>query len=101
MLLSGRLVSAQEGHALGFVNEVVPHGELLASARRWADQILECAPLSVRATKQAAMAGLDAPSLVAAIGGRYDQIGAMLKSEDFREGPRAFAGKRKPRWAGR
>jgi enoyl-CoA hydratase/carnithine racemase len=101
MLLTGRRVSALEGVTLGFVNEVVPHGELLAAARRWAEQILECAPLSVRATKQAAMAGLDAPSLAAAIGGRYEQIGAMLKSEDFREGPRAFAGKRKPRWTGR
>ncbi|HTF35203.1 MAG TPA: enoyl-CoA hydratase-related protein [Myxococcota bacterium] len=101
MLLTGRRVSALEGHALGFVNEVVPHGDLLAAARRWADQILECAPLSVRATKQAAMAGLDAPNLVAAIAGRYEQIGAMLKSDDFREGPRAFAEKRKPRWTGR
>jgi enoyl-CoA hydratase/carnithine racemase len=101
MLLTGRRVSAQEGKALGFVNEVVPHGELLAAARRWADEILECAPLSVRATKQAAMAGLDTPSLSAAMDGRYDQIGAMLKSDDFREGPRAFAAKRKPQWTGR
>ena len=101
MLLTGRRVSAQEGHVLGFVNEVVPHGELLPAARRWAEQILECAPLSVRATKQAALAGLDAPSLAAAIDGHYEQIGAMLKSEDFREGPRAFAAKRKPRWTGR
>ncbi len=101
MLLTGRRVAAQEGHALGFVNEVVPHDELLVAARRWADQILECAPLSVRATKQAAMVGLDAPTLMAAIGGRYEQMGAMLKSEDFREGPLAFADKRKPRWTGR
>ena len=33
--------------------------------------------------------------------GRYDQLGAMLRSEDFVEGPRAFAQKRKPAWKGR
>ena len=63
MLLTGRRVSAEEGARLGFVNEVVPHGELMAAARRWAAQILECAPLSVRASKQAAMQGLEKASL--------------------------------------
>jgi enoyl-CoA hydratase/carnithine racemase len=83
------------------VNEVVPADDLLAAARRWADQIAECAPLSVRASKQAAMHGLDASSLREAVEGRYDQLGAMIKSDDFREGPQAFAEKRKPNWRGR
>jgi acetyl-CoA C-acetyltransferase len=47
MLLTGRRVSATEGKELGFVNEVAAPGELMASARRWAEQIMECAPLSV------------------------------------------------------
>ena len=55
MLLTGRRVSAEEGQRLGFVNEVVPAAELLAAARRWAEQIIECSPLSVRASKQAAL----------------------------------------------
>jgi enoyl-CoA hydratase/carnithine racemase len=101
MLLTGRRVSAEEGFALGFVNEVVPHGELAAAARRWADQILECAPLSVRASKQVALLGLDQPSLEAAMSARYDQVAALLKSEDFVEGPRAFAAKRAPVWKAR
>jgi crotonobetainyl-CoA hydratase len=101
MLLTGRRVSAEEGQRLGFVNEVVPAGELMTAARRWADQIAECAPLSVRASKQAAMRGLDAPSLKEAVEGRYDQMHAMLKSPDFVEGPRAFAQKRKPNWTGK
>jgi crotonobetainyl-CoA hydratase len=83
------------------VNEVVPPGELLAAARRWADAICECAPLSVRATKQAALRGLDAPSLREAVDGRYEQMAAMIRSGDFVEGPRAFAEKRRPEWKGR
>lgn len=101
MLLTGRRVSAREGAELGFVNEVVPPGELMAAARRWAGQIAECAPLSVRATKQCAMASLEGGSIAEQMSRRYDQLYAMLKSEDFVEGPRAFAEKRAPKWRGR
>ncbi len=101
MLLTGRRVSATEGRELGFVNEVVAPDQLLDTARRWANEILECAPLSVRGSKQAAMQGLDSASLQGAIGGDYPELRAMVRSEDFREGPRAFAEKRKPEWKGR
>lgn len=101
MLLTGRRVSAEEGKQLGFVNDVVPEGQALEGAKAWAAQILECAPLSVRGSKQAAMAGMDADNLEAAIKGKYDQITAMRSSEDFVEGPLAFAEKRAPNWQGK
>ena len=63
MMLTGRHVSAQEGYELGFVTAVVPHAKLMAEARRWAGQILECSPMSIRATKQVVMRSLDVPAL--------------------------------------
>ena len=100
MLLTGRRVPAAEGKSLGFVNDVVPQGEALTAAKAWAAMILECAPLSVRGSKQAAMQGMEAVSLEAAIKGRYDEIQAMYGSADFVEGPKAFAEKRAPNWSG-
>jgi len=100
MLLTGRRVTAAEGRELGFVNEVVASDQLMPTARRWAEQIIECAPLSVRATKQIAMQGLAAGSIEEAMQLKYDQLRTMVKSQDFVEGPRAFAEKRKPQWKG-
>ena len=102
MMLTGRRVGAQEGMQLGFVTAVVPHAKLMEEARRWAGLILECSPMSVRATKQAVMRSLDAPSLQAAMNNmNYPAYAAMAKGEDAIEGPKAFAEKRKPNWKGR
>jgi enoyl-CoA hydratase/carnithine racemase len=101
MILTGRRVSAQEGMSLGFVNEVVPDGEVVDAAKRWASQILECSPMSIRASKQAVYQGLGHAGVQAAQDGSYESVRAMLKSEDFIEGPKAFAEKRPPQWQGR
>ena len=102
MILTGRRVSAAEGKALGFVNEVVPAAELMDAARRWAVEIMEASPMSVRASKQAVYRGLAEATLEDALKNQmsYPAVAAMFRSDDFREGPRAFAEKRKPAWKG-
>jgi enoyl-CoA hydratase/carnithine racemase len=99
LLLAGRLISAGEAHRLGLVNEVVPQGEALAAARRWAAEVLEASPLAVQATKQAALLGLDRPLDEALDESQYPAVARLRQSEDPVEGPKAFAEKRPPRWA--
>jgi enoyl-CoA hydratase/carnithine racemase len=101
MLLTGRLVPAAEGLRLGFVNEVVPAAELMAAAERWAGEILECSPLLVQLTKEAAHDGLGLAVEDAMARDWEERIPRLLASHDYVEGPRAFAEKRRPAWTGR
>ena len=101
MILTGRHVPAAEGKELGFVNEVVPHDELMNEARRWAGMILECAPLSIRASKDVVYQSLSIGSLKESMEMPYDSVKAMNTGEDFVEGPLAFSEKRKPNWKGK
>ena len=101
MILTARHVTAREGHELGFVNEVVPQGEALAAAERWAETICKNSPMSIRASKQAIQKGM-AVSLEQAIGEQreYPAVKAMAASQDYIEGPKAFSEKRPPMWLG-
>jgi acetyl-CoA C-acetyltransferase len=103
MILTGRKVSAAEGKALGFVNEIAAPAELLATAKRWASDIIACSPLSIRASKQIVRKGLDTASLAEAYveQNRYPAVRTLYRSADIREGPLAFAEKRAPQWKGR
>lgn len=100
MLLTGRRAKAAELHEYGLVNEVVAAGDLDAAVDRWVDQILLCAPTSVRAVKQmvtrtARLTAQEARALL------VPALTAALQSEEQHEGVLAFQEKRTPQWTGR
>lgn len=99
LLLTGRKALAEEMQRLGLVNEVVPAAELDAAVQRWVDDVLACAPLSLRAIKQVVqrtsqLSAREANTV------RLPALVAALQSKDQDEGVRAFQEKRAPVWSG-
>ena len=99
MMLTGKHITAQEAHKWGIVNEVVPLKDLIPTSERWAHEIMECSPLSVQASKEAALTGLGLP-VEEAIAKPYEGQARLFRSKDAVEGPLAFSQKRKPNWTG-
>jgi len=95
ILLTGKLIDAQEAYRIGLVNEVVPTEEVMPKAMEWAEAICQAAPLAVRAAKEAMIRG---SSLTLEDGLRLENSlnGYLFGTDDFSEGTTAFAEKRKP-----
>ncbi|MDX3525598.1 enoyl-CoA hydratase-related protein [Streptomyces sp. ID05-39B] len=98
-LLTGRRMTAARAYELGLVNEVVPAEELDACVEGWLEDVLSCAPLSLRAVKEAATVSATLP-LDRAFATRYVWEERRTLSRDAVEGPRAFVEKRLPKWTG-
>jgi enoyl-CoA hydratase/carnithine racemase len=103
MILTSKRVSAAEGLRLGFVNEVVAPDELMAATQQFCAEILKVSPMSIRASKETVMRGLDESGVAEAMRnqGSYRAFADWQRSDDAKEGPRAFAEKRSPKWSGR
>jgi enoyl-CoA hydratase/carnithine racemase len=99
-MLTAHRMTPQEGYRLGIVNEVVPPAELMPAVDRWVADILRCAPLSIRASKEAALLGMDM-TIEQGMNVMLPGTVKMRESEDYVEGPKAFAEKRPPQWKGK
>ncbi|MBW2389472.1 MAG: enoyl-CoA hydratase/isomerase family protein [Deltaproteobacteria bacterium] len=99
-LLTAERFPAERALELGLLNEIVPEDQLMEKAFEWASRITANAPLAVQATKESVMQGL-ALDLEQAFKLESKIAGQVFQTEDAKEGPKAFAEKREPKWQAR
>jgi methylglutaconyl-CoA hydratase len=99
LLLTGRIIGADEAHRIGLINEIVPAEKLIERARDLASQLMENSPASLVCTKRLLSdhARID---LDAQIQAAVRENAAIRATRDFREGISSFLEKRKPQWSG-
>ncbi|QDX81208.1 enoyl-CoA hydratase [Denitratisoma sp. DHT3] len=98
LLLTGNNIDAKRAYDIGLINKIVPADKLLDEALAWAEKICQNGPLAVRTAKEIAVRALNnEPKFVL----EKTMSARVFQSEDAKEGPRAFAEKRKPNYTGR
>src|SRR5881275_911606 len=99
-LLTGEMVSAQEAHRIGLVNEVLPAADLMKRAEEIAKKIVANAPLAVQYTMEAVNKGMDMP-LAAGLFLEATLFSVACATEDKKEGTTAFLEKRPAAFKGK
>jgi enoyl-CoA hydratase len=100
LLLAGEMISAQEAHRIGLVNEVVPQGELIARAEAIAQKIIANAPLAVQYAMEAVHKGMEM-TLQEGLYLEATLFGVCCATEDKKEGTTAFLEKRSASFKGK
>jgi enoyl-CoA hydratase/carnithine racemase len=100
IILTGKPITAQRAYEIGLVNRLAEPEDLMAKALELAGEILDGAPLSVKAGRDTVMLATEMGRAAALQAARHASESAY-RSEDAQEGPRAFAEKRPPRWTSR
>src|ERR1700704_1371525 len=101
-LMTGRWMDSAEAKHWGLANHLVPRGQALGKAREIARQLAEGPPLLFPAIKQLLHHTEMVPENAAfELHDSLNAVQKVIRSEDLKEGARAFAEKRTPRWTGR
>jgi enoyl-CoA hydratase len=100
IVLTGKPITAQRAYEIGLVNRLAEPADLLDAAIELANEILDGAPLSVKAARETVMLSTEMGRSAALQAARAAHEHAY-NSEDGQEGPLAFSEKRKPMWKGR
>lgn len=100
MILTGKIVQADEAERIGLVDRVIPHDKLLAEALAFAGQVASNPYLSVRYAKQLVKYYWNANRTEEGWARELDAIKEITRTKDCQEGIRAFLGKRKPNYRG-
>ena len=100
ILLTGKPITAQRAYEIGLVNRLAEPGNLMDAALELAADILDGAPLSVRAARETVMLSTEMGRSAAMQAARHASE-YCYNSGDAQEGPNAFANKRRPQWQGR
>jgi methylglutaconyl-CoA hydratase len=99
LLLTGRIIGAEEAYRIGLINEIVPAEKLIERARELASQLMENSPASLVCTKRL-LSEQARVELDAQIEAAVRENATIRATKDFREGISSFLEKRKPRWSG-
>jgi len=100
LLLTGRIIEADEAFRIGLVNEVVDADKLMPRTRELAAQLMENSPASLTATKTL-LTGYSFDALNQQVKAAVDANARIRSTADFREGISSFLEKRKPKWTGK
>jgi len=100
ILLTGDRITADDALRIGLINEIVPAEKLLERAQEIAQRIADNAPIAVRCIKESVIRGMGRP-FDEAFAVEDEMLKPVMRSEDAKEGPRAFMEKRKPKFTGR
>jgi enoyl-CoA hydratase len=99
LILTGKIIPAEEAYRIGLVNKVVPHEKLLEECLQWAGIFSEKSPIAMKYALRAINQGIEI-DLASGLKIEGLCLGACLGSEDSKEGLNAFLEKRKPKFQG-
>ena len=100
LLLTGRIIDANEAHRMGLINEVVPAEKLMARGRELAAELMENSPASLASTKRL-LSNQARTALDMEIQAAVRENAAIRSTHDFKEGISSFLEKRRPQWSGK